>query len=312
MKAIAMNPRIAVIDIGTNSTLMLIAEITAHGCIKEIAQYAETTRLGRKIHQTKRIGKQGLSNTLITLRRYQTLMNRMHVEKTVVVGTQVFRLAKNREKILRIIQNETGLPVQILTENQEAEYSFIGAVSGKKLSGTLVIDSGGGSTEIIAGKNKTIAETISLPVGAVVMNDQFLKTDPPDKKECDMIKEYVDSQIPLKWKNALQQTPRLIYVGGTATTLAALHLQQKIYDPFRVDGLNLTSTDIHHLLDRLCNCPLHTRRQLLSIDPKRADIIIAGTLILQTILDLSSKKRLMIRDRGMRHGIALKTVQSQF
>jgi len=301
-----MNPRMAVIDIGTNSTLLLIAEVTQSGQLLEIAQYSNTTRLGRKIHETGVIGKQGLIDTLKTLCHYQSLIQSMHVKQTIAAGTEVFRLAKNQDDILAEIQNKTGLSVNVLSESQEAEYSYTGAVSGKETNKALVIDIGGGSTEMIAGEKYCIQDSISLPIGAVIMTDQFLLADPPDKKACDRLKTYVSRQIPQNWKNTMLQIPQFIIVGGTATTLAALHLQLDHYDPFQVDGLKMTYSDIARQIKQLCNCSLKIRQQWLSVDPKRADIIIAGTLILQSILHFSAKKQIMIRDRGMRHGIALK------
>ncbi|MFC1569881.1 hypothetical protein ACFL4L_06565 [bacterium] len=289
---------------------MLIAEINSAGDLSTIAQYAETTRLGRDIHQTGMIGRQGLIDTMHILQKYQTIADQYHAEKMTIVGTQVFRLAQNRDDILKTILKKTGLSVEILTAEQEAEYSFQGAVSGKQISNTLVMDIGGGSTEMIIGENGVIQNTISLPVGAVVMTDQFLKTDPPDPISCAKLKAYVTDQIPDTWKKQLNINPCLICVGGTATTLAALHLQLKTYDANQVDGFSLTPQNIQQLLDRFCDCQLKDRQTLLSLDPKRADIIIAGTLILQTILDMTANQNIMISDRGLRYGIGIREFKS--
>ncbi|MBN1779970.1 Ppx/GppA family phosphatase [bacterium] len=297
--------RIAVIDIGTNSVLMLIAETDMQGHLIPVARLAETTRLGGNIRQTGKIHPDNLSATVEALLRYRTIAQKHAVRHLVTVGTQVFRLAKNRRAVCGHIHKETGLTVRILSGNEEAAASFLGAISGSWPDNSLVIDIGGGSTELALGKGRELTDWISLPFGAVVLTEQWIHTDPPDKEACSQIRAHVFRQVPENWKSRLGSAESVVCVGGTVTTLAALHLGLSCYDAEKVNDLELSYEDIQTWLEKFCSCALRERCELIQFDPGRADIIIAGLLILETLIQISPRKKVGVSDAGLRHGIAL-------
>lgn len=287
---------------------MLIARISKTGQLTELIQCSETTRLGRNIQRTGMMDIRGLQDTVHTLIRYRDLADQHHAQKIRTVGTQVFRLARNGTVVSQRIQKKTGLSVRVLSETEEAENSYVGAVSNKPVENALVIDIGGGSTELAEGNRSVIRHTLSVPAGAVTLTDCFLKKDPPDPYSCKKLQDAFIDQISENWKHRLLQNRNLICVGGTVTTLASIHLHLKTYDSARVDGLCLQYSDIQHLLDRFCACALKERKQILFLNPARADIIMAGTLILLSLMNLAGAESITVSDRGLRHGIALKMI----
>lgn len=304
-----MSTRIAVIDIGTNSTLLLIAEADSNDTIKTVDQYAETTRLGYQVGQTGIIGQTGEQNNLKALQKYQSIAEKYHTDSIIAVGTQVFRKAGNADEIIESIYKNTGLKVKVLTEQDEAEFGFKGAVSGIQLNDCMVMDIGGGSTELTLEENG-IKAWISLPIGAVVLTEKYLKMDPPDPAELNALQLEIKNQIPKIWRAHLARETPLICIGGTITTLTAIHLHLETYDALQVDGFEFTLADIDHLLNQLTALPLESRKKLIPFDTRRADIILAGSLILRTIVQMTRVKKVLVSDRGLRHGLAIRELNN--
>jgi exopolyphosphatase/guanosine-5'-triphosphate,3'-diphosphate pyrophosphatase len=306
-KRTSVRSAIAVIDIGTNSTLMLIASIES-GKVITLGQWAETTRLGRDLVRTGRIGEAGCHDTLQTLRKFQEIA-REYTDRIHPVGTQVFRAASNRDQIIRQIQSQTGLSVEVLTEIQEATYGFRGVLTGIQADEILVFDVGGGSVELIRGGRNRPSAVTSLPMGAVSLTERYFTHDPPDPAERRALKAAFESSIQKVWLNHLRAALPWVCIGGTGTTLAACRIGMKVYDASRLDHFYLSRGDLRVLLDELIQMDLQRRRAYLQIDPGRADIIIAGSLIIETLLELGAKEKCRISDRGLRYGIASRELQ---
>ena len=303
-----MQSVIAVIDIGTNSTLMLIASIES-GQLITLGQWAETTRLGRDLFRTGRIGEAGFHDTLQTLRKFQEIAQ-TYTDRICPFGTRVFRAASNRDQIIRQIQSQTGLPVEILNETDEATYGFQGVLTGIRADEILVIDVGGGSVELIrSGRNRPMAVT-SIPLGAVILTEQYFAHDPPTPAERHALKAAFASAIQKVWLNHLRAPLPWVCIGGTGTTLAACRIGMKDYDASLLDHFYLSRGDLAVLLNELIQMDPHQRRAYLRIDPKRADIIIAGSLIIETLMEVGVKEKCRISDRGVRYGIASRELKS--
>jgi len=162
-----------------------------------------------------------------------------------------------------------------------------------------VVDIGGGSTEIIVG-DATITQKVSLPIGSVRLHERILRTDPPTMHELTALRIAVDEAL----RAAPRHQGRIVGVAGTVTTLAAMAQKLQTYDPLRVHGLRLTSSDVVRLVDELAGKPLHERRQLPGLHPKRADVILAGAIILERILERAGHADCVVSDRGIRWGLA--------
>ena len=299
--------RVAVVDVGTHSILYLLAEIDAKREVVSVYQEIQSVRLGRNVDNVGTIQGEVLSEALQVLKHYRELASKQEAEQIVVVGTQVFRTAKNEETVREAIQRETGLNLLILTEKEEAEWSYQGAVYGRDLEGpTSVGDIGGGSTEIILSDGDKIVDFESIRLGAVGLTEKFIHHDPPLQTECGSMEEHVLSSLEEVTNSLLKPGKRLVGVGGTVTTLAALDLRLKKYDPDRVDGYSMRYSNIEDMTDRMKRIPLAERKNLLKLDPKRADIILAGATVLKACMASGGFEEVIVSDRGLRFGIALR------
>ena len=227
-----------------------------------------------------------------------------------MVGTQVFRAAANSNQIIRQIKTKTGLSVEILSETEEASYGYKGVLTGMRLEETMVIDVGGGSVELIqGGQNREITVT-SIPKGAVSLTEKYFSHDPPDPSELRALKADFESAIGESWLKLLQAPLPWVCIGGTATTVASCLLGLNTYDARKLENFYLSRDDLTVLIRHFLEMNLSDRRAYIQIDPKRADIIIAGSLVIESLMELGRKERCLISDRGLRYGIAKRELQS--
>jgi exopolyphosphatase/guanosine-5'-triphosphate,3'-diphosphate pyrophosphatase len=299
--------RIAVIDVGTNSVLYLLAEADGRGNTVSIHQEIRTTRLGRRLASSGLVAEEGLAKTIAVVREFRDLSEHQRADRLACVGTRVFRKAGNRNEALKAIREGAGVPVEVLSEQEEAEYGFCGAVYGRAaVRRALVADIGGGSTEFTFGTDGHPERSVSLPMGAVVLTEAHLMTDPRTREEYGALEEKIRSVL----AGCMLQMPKddfeFLCSGGTATTLAALELGLAHYDPALVDGLELDRKTVLHWLSRLRPLSIAGKRTLVRTDPERADILEAGLMILAAAMEFIPVNRVRISDRGLRFGIALR------
>lgn len=299
--------RIAVIDVGTNSVLYLLAEADRPGNAVSIHQEIRTTRLGRGIASSGRIAEPDLEKTIVTLRGFRDLSRRQGADHLICAGTQVFRKAGNREEALVSIRDRVGIEVEVLSEREEAELSFSGAVYGREnVRRALVADIGGGSSEFTYGLDGRPESSVSLPIGSVVLTETFLRVDPPGQEGYTAMERHIRSVF--SECNLRVPLDGFVFfcVGGTVTTLAAMELGLERYDPAAVDGLELDRKATDRWLSRLRSLPIDQKRTLVHVDPERADVLEAGLMILSVAMEFIQLKRVRISDRGLRFGIALR------
>jgi exopolyphosphatase/guanosine-5'-triphosphate,3'-diphosphate pyrophosphatase len=302
-----MKRRIAVIDIGTNSVLYLLAEKEPGGGVRGSFQQTEGTRLGEGLQRTRTIGEAPLKKTLIALNRYRALSELHQAEKTVAVGTHLFRAAQNSREIIRAIERECGLAVEVLSEDGEAEWSYRGATHGRSLAEPAVaVDVGGGSTEAVLGDHGLIRRTCSLPWGAVSLTERFLPIEPPGGGALDALKAFAAESVRREFGPFLRKGKSCVATGGTATTLAAFELGLDVYDPDRADGTVLSEAAVAGRLHALAAVPLEERKKMIPFDPARADILVAGAVLLHAVMKEGSFRSIFVSDRSLRFGIALR------
>jgi exopolyphosphatase/guanosine-5'-triphosphate,3'-diphosphate pyrophosphatase len=298
--------RIGVIDIGTNSILYLLAERDVKENILPVHQEIRTARMGKGMGTQGIVQNEGLANVIHVLTEYEYLAHQQKADHIIAVATHALRAAKNRSEVCRSVHQKTGLDIRVLTEGEEAEASFIGAAStGNASTPSCILDIGGGSTEIILGKAGRIIDFNSVRLGAVGLTERFLQEDPPFPSEWEELGRFITSSLNAPFFSLLARGKQLVGVGGTVTTLAALDLGLKTYDSNRVEGHNLHRTGIQQILDELKRKPVAERQMMISFDPNRADIILAGTCILLAVMDMSAFREILVTDRGLRFGIAI-------
>jgi exopolyphosphatase/guanosine-5'-triphosphate,3'-diphosphate pyrophosphatase len=299
--------RIAIIDVGTNSILYLLAQKEPNGEIVTIHQETKSVRLGRGVVNAGTIQDKPVQNAVDIITHFKNLSRKQDAQRVVITGTHIFRAARNRDDVKKIIEEKTGLTLEILSEGEEARWSYRGAVYGRRLEREIIVcDIGGGSTEIILGNGKEISNALCLPLGAVGLTEKYLRHDPPEKSELRSLEEDALSALQNPKASFLKLGKQFIGVGGTATTLAAMHLQIQRYDPHRIDGCRISRSDIENLYSALCRSSLQDRKILIPFDPERADILIAGTAILKSLLLVGGFTQMTVSDRGLRFGIALR------
>jgi exopolyphosphatase/guanosine-5'-triphosphate,3'-diphosphate pyrophosphatase len=300
--------RYATIDIGTNSVLLLVAERDPSGKFVPVAERAEITRLGRGVDQFHRLSDQAMEETLQVVRQFSSEARQLGAAEIAVTATSAARDAQNGDQFVRAAEQQAGVQVEILSGDREAHLTFLAVAHefGRAGPPLLVIDIGGGSTEFVYGGTDPNPARVSFhrsfDVGSVRLTERFVRSDPISDQDQRAIRDY------LRWQLDLPPPPpsfRLVGVAGTVTTLYAIHHQIDSYDPARVHGGILTLAELRSLSQRLCAIPLEQRRNLPGLQPKRAEVICAGSLILETALEKLGASECTISDRGLRWGLLL-------
>jgi exopolyphosphatase/guanosine-5'-triphosphate,3'-diphosphate pyrophosphatase len=292
---------LATIDIGTNTTLLLVARTAP--AIEAVAERAEITRLGRGIGQDGRLGAEGIARTLDALRAYAELA-RHHGARIAAIGTEALRRAPNARDFLDPAAAILGAEIEVIDGDREAAltYRAVAASFPALAQGPLaVVDIGGGSTEIVIADGGQARFHCSLPLGSVRLTERHVHADPAPAAAIDAIAREVDGAIA-----AVPFPPRaipLVGVAGTVTTLAAMAQDLASYDPARVHGFRLGREQLSRQLDRLRAAPQADRERMPGLDPRRADVILAGAVILDRIARRAGATEVVVSDRGIRWGL---------
>ncbi len=296
--------KIATVDIGTNTVLLLVAE-TIGAELVAVEEHATITRLGEGVDKTRTLKPEAIARTNAALDAYAAIAKKHGVLRAAIVGTSAMRDASGGEQIRENVKRGFGVEARVLSGDQEAEMTYAGALSGLGIADdqtVAVFDIGGGSTEIVRGKAGVIGYAHSFDVGSVRLTERHVKSDPPSPAELAAIEEAVRRDLePARGV----KTDRVVGIAGTMTTLAAVALEMKTYDGARVHGHVMTRAEIATTVDRLAGLPLAERQTLPGLEPKRADVIIAGGLIALASLDALGADAVTISDRGVRWGLAL-------
>lgn len=301
----ALSVRLAAIDCGTNTVLLTIAETDGDGELRPqpLLERAEITRLGEGLASTGRLSRDGIARTVQVFTDYATLIERAGARRVLAVGTEALRRADNGEEAVRALDatlQPLGTKLEIITGQREAQLSYDAVrASFPALEGArTVVDIGGGSTEIVVG-DTVIEAAVSLPIGSVVLTEQHLPHDPPSERERAALRSAIEE--------ALRAAPPLrgtvVGIAGTVTTYAAIALGLADYDATRVHGLRLGLAELERDVERLGAMRVDDRRRTPGLQPKRADVIYAGGVILSAILRRAEVDHCLVSDRGIRWGL---------
>ena len=296
--------RVAVVDLGTNSTRFLVADVTGTR-VEEVSRRLDITRLGEGVDARRRLLPVAIARVRNVLTGYRQEAERLGAERVLTLGTSSVRDADNGEAFLGEIEWSYGFATRLLTGDEEAALVFAGVASGRELGEeTVVVDIGGGSTELIAGRDGEVGFRVSVDIGSVRLTERCLSSDPPTAAELDecaaAARSALDSLVPAGVR------PRAaIGVAGTITTLAALDLELPAYDSERVHGHVLSAAGVERQLARLAAMPLAERRTVPALDPGRAPVIVAGAVILREVLSYAGLDGLEASERDLLHGAAL-------
>jgi exopolyphosphatase/guanosine-5'-triphosphate,3'-diphosphate pyrophosphatase len=299
--------RLAAVDVGTNSVLLLVAERGADGVVHPVREEADITRLGRGVDRTGVLSPEGMEATLEVLARFAGMARTDGARALVVTATSAARDARNGAEFLARAHERTGATVEILSGDEEARLSYLAvaqdfaAEAGE--AGLLAIDVGGGSTEFVHGRGRQLLFRKSLDIGSVRLTERCVRSDPPGAADQEAIRDAV--RTALVALPAFPREIRVVGVAGTVTSLFAIAHAIEPYDASRVHGGWLPVEDVARVRTRLCALPVAERRVLPGMQPKRADVLPAGALLFETALAHLGVGGARVSDRGLRWGVLL-------
>jgi exopolyphosphatase/guanosine-5'-triphosphate,3'-diphosphate pyrophosphatase len=298
--------KLATIDIGTNTTLLLVAEGSGPADVRALEERAEITRLGRGIGKDGGLGAEAIARTLSVLQQYAGIA-RGHGAPVAAIGTEALRRAPNADEFLQPAARILGTPVEVIGGEREAALTYRAAVTSfpEVAAGPLVvIDIGGGSTEVIVAEDGVVRLRDSLPLGSVRLTEKYVHTDPPLASEVAAVTEGIEPALAaLPARAEAGGTYQLVGTAGTVTTLAAMAQDLATWDPARVHGYRLKRSDLEAQIDRLARSGQREREQMAGLDPKRADVILAGACILAAFVRRLDAPYVLVNDRGIRWGL---------
>jgi exopolyphosphatase/guanosine-5'-triphosphate,3'-diphosphate pyrophosphatase len=287
--------RVGAIDLGTNSTRLLVADVE-NGQVEEVTRELQITRLGEGVDVRRRLLPLPIARVRNVLTDYRRALERLGAERTLAVGTSAVRDAENGEAFLGEIEWSYGFSTRLLSGDDEAVLTFRGITAGRTLEpGIMIVDIGGGSTELLLTVPGTV-ESRSLDIGCVRLTERF-------GDDVDAAGAHVRGLLPQLDVRAA------VGVAGTVTSLAAVELGLLEYDPDRIHGHRLAAGSVEGLLGRLAALPLDERRRVPGLDPARAPVIVAGTTILREIMRVYALAEIEVSEHDLLHGVALEAAE---
>jgi exopolyphosphatase/guanosine-5'-triphosphate,3'-diphosphate pyrophosphatase len=296
--------RVAAVDQGTNTTRLLVADVE-DGRVEEVEARTEITRLGEGVDSRRRLLPLPIARTRNVLTDYRRRLESHGAERTLLVATSAVRDAENGEAFLGEIEWSYGFSTRLVDGDTEAELVFRGVTSDRSIDGaTLVLDIGGGSTELVVAGPGGVSSRLSFDIGSVRLTERFLHSDPPSAAELEACAAHVRKLVPERL-----EVEDAIGVAGTITSLAAIELGLDAYDRDRVHGHRLTLEAIRRTVHRLAAMPLAERAQVTGLHPDRAPVIVAGGIIVRETLEHLGLDGLTVSERDILHGIALEAAK---
>jgi exopolyphosphatase/guanosine-5'-triphosphate,3'-diphosphate pyrophosphatase len=278
----------------------MIVEMTKR--MKEIYDTAIITRLGEDLKQTGNLIPEAMERTLNVLRDYKTIATKSSVREIICVGTAALREAYNKDTFLKLAKKELSLDIRVISEREEALYTYLSVRQNllDNIEGVVIIDIGGGSTEITYGDRENFIDYISLPIGSVKLTEMFIKSDPPSYEEIILMRDFIKSTLKLSFKKNIQS---VIGTAGTITTLGSIAIGLQEWDKKQIHGLKLKRERIDEISQYLLAKSISERSTLPGMEKGREDIIPQGIILLQEILKYFGADELTIDANGVRHGI---------
>jgi exopolyphosphatase/guanosine-5'-triphosphate,3'-diphosphate pyrophosphatase len=302
------NGRVAVIDIGSNSTRLLIADVNDGRVSDELDRRSNVTRLGAGVDSDGRLHEDAMKRVFATLEEFRETIDRAQAQRALAVLTSAVRDAANGDEFAGAVRDRYGLQPHVLSGDDEARLTFLGATSERDphdQTPTLVIDIGGGSTELVLGAGREASFHVSTQAGVVRQSERHLHSDPPTREELGNLVEDVRAIIAHGVPPERRSAQLAIAVAGTATQLAAISQELEPYDPEKVHGFVLTADECRRLGDRLAAMTLARRREVRGLDPARAPTIVAGALILGEVVGLFELGQVEVSEHDILRGAAL-------
>jgi exopolyphosphatase/guanosine-5'-triphosphate,3'-diphosphate pyrophosphatase len=296
---------------GTNSTRLLVADVE-DGEVKELERRSTVTRLGRGVDTSRQLATEAIEDVVSAVGEYIKLYEPLEPDVVLALATSAVRDAENSGAFIAELRERFALNARILTGEEEARLTYVGAVAGRAPSdGTLVIDIGGGSTEIVVGSGREMAFHTSLQLGTVRHTERHIRNDPPTAQELEALAEDIRKQLFAELAAAdFFEIHTGIAVAGTPTSLAAIDQELDPYDPERVHGYVLSLDAIQHMYSMLSGKSLEERLKVPGLHPGRAPTIVAGVVILIQAMRAFGLQEIEVSEHDILYGAALEAAGS--
>ena len=298
-------PVYAVIDVGTNSVKSHIGERRADGSWVTIVDRAEVTRLGEGIAETGDIAPAAIARTAEAIAGMADEARRHHASALVAVGTMGLRSAGNSDGFIARVRERCGVTIEVIPGKEEGRLAYLAAKAGiGPAEGRLVVfDTGGGSTQFTFGRGDEVDEQFSLNIGAARLTAQFGLSGPIARERLDEALAAISSEFGRL--DGVPSPDALVGIGGAVTSMTAVMLGLSPYDPDVVQGTVLSRAEVERQIELYHTRDVEARRQIVGLQPKRADVILAGACVVRTVMDKLGRDALTVSDRGLRHGVLL-------
>lgn len=294
----------SVIDVGTNSIKFHVARKRPDGVLETVLDKNDIARLGEGLRETGKIAPEPLERNARSVAGFVEEARALGVDAPEIVGTMALRTASNASDFIARVKELTGLSLRVIEGEEEARLSYLAVLSALPIgNGELVtFDTGGGSTEFVFGRGSEMLRKFSVSLGAVRITEEFFGDDPVREGAVDSA--FGEIRRSLKEGGVCGAPDALVGMGGTVTSLASVKHKMEVYDPDVVQGSVLTLEDIREMIASFSSMTLEERRGVVGLQPKRADVILAGTCIVCALLEILGASSFTVSDRGLRHGLA--------
>ena len=298
-------PRYAVIDVGTNSVKFNISERRDDGTWHTIVDRAEITRLGEGLEKAGEISCDAMERTVSAIAAMAAEAREQSVKALAAVGTMGMRTARNSQQFIDAVEQRCGVRIEVIPGEEEGRLAYIAVKSGLGLAeGSLAIfDTGGGSTQFTFGRGSTVEERFSLNVGAVRFTEEFGLGGVVSPEQLRAALDAIAAEFTRIDKRPTPDT--LVGMGGAITNIAAVKHSLAKYDPDIIQGSQIERAEVERQIELYRTHSLEDRRTIVGLQPKRADVILAGACIVKTVMDKLGKDTLRVSDRGLRHGLLI-------
>jgi len=317
--------RRAVIDVGTNSVKLLVADVAGLE-VRPVCEESKQTRLGQGFYETHRLQAEPIAKTARAAANFVARARELQAASIRVIATSAARDALNSLELVSAIENASGVKVEIISGEQEAELVFRGVTTDPQLTGLplLLLDVGGGSTEFILGQGSQMHFRQSFPIGTVRLLEKIPHSDPPRPEEltecCDWLRTFLQTEVQPKLAGAINWESKvysanggvqLVGTGGTTSILARMEHKLDDFNRDRIEATRLSLERVHWHLQRLWTLPLAERRQIIGLPPKRADVILTGVAIYESVMVQLGFVELRVSTRGLRFAAVMEPAPGQ-
>ncbi len=299
---------IGVIDVGSNTARLVAFDAHPTGVVRPIYELKEVPRLGAKTGADGSLSPEAIARGLESLARFARTLETLGVRRTVAAATSAVRDAPNGGEFVKAVHRSTGIELRVLSGSEEARYDYLGAASAWELGDDLVLDLGGGSLQLIETRRGELANSVSLPLGALRLTQRFVEHDPPRPRELEALTEHVRPAIRSAVAAFGGAGYRVYGLGGTVRAVARAAIDLREYPLARVHGYPIRDHDLDALAELIADLPATKRRSLPGVGGERADVLDAGIAVLREVMRATKAEAIYATGTGVREGLALEAI----